>query len=297
MKSVQLNGLDGANPLAFLAALGVLIALTDQGEEVTLHWADDGVWRPVITGAGELDRVIEILDTDRISCQNEPALELAYDAKRDLKPPPAVFRAFLTELVGRCQPSQRRSVDWALAFGSDVIKDNSGNTKPTALHFTAGQQQFLEMVQGLLAGIGTTDLREALSGPWLRAASLPVLGWDATTSRDYALRARNPSSERKLGVPGADWLGLRGLALLPAVPVGRRLETTGCGGTWKAGWFQWPLWVTPVPRSVVASLLRLSFDDLAAAERTALGVAAVLRSGIRRSDQGGYGSFEPAAVA
>jgi hypothetical protein len=69
------------------------------------------------------------------------------------------------------------------------------------------------------------DFEEALFGPWLYARALPVLQWDNSQTRDYALRASDPSKEKKLGVPGADWLAFRGLSFLVA-PVRDRI---GCG--------------------------------------------------------------------
>src|SRR5690606_38960345 len=125
---------------------------------------------------------------------------------------------------------------------------------------------------------------------------LPVMGWDSTSDRSYALRASNPATEKKLGVPGADWLALRGLACLPVVPVKTRVLTTGCIGGWKTGQFRWGLWTVPLGRDVVRSTLRLDLAHMNAGERTARGVGVVFSCGIRRSDQGGYGSFEPASV-
>jgi len=41
------------------------------------------------------------------------------------------------------------------------------------------------------------DLREASSGPSKYDRSLPELWWDGTASRDHALRASNPSGDKK----------------------------------------------------------------------------------------------------
>jgi hypothetical protein len=297
MSEVVLNGLDGANPIGLLAALGVLQVLSDARLPVRLRWRDDGGWCPVVIGAeGGLDALVAEIDADRISCVKEPALGLEYDGKSDLKPPPAMFRDYLAQLVDRAAPGQRRGVDWAGAFASDIVADNNGNTKPTALHFTAGQQQFLKMATELASGVTPDDVRGALAGPWRYDRPLPVMGWDATITRDYALRASNPSNDKKLGVPGADWLALRGLAALPVSPVGSRLRTTGCIGGWKSGRFRWGLWTVPLNGEMVRSLMRLEVEGMAAGERMARGIGAVFSCAIRRSDQGGYGTFEPAAV-
>lgn len=297
MKEVVLTGLDGANPLGFFAALGVLEVLSERGVPVRLHWRDEGVWRPVLTGVdGGLDALVGFIEEDRIACIDEPALALEYDGKRDLKPLPEKFREYLEGLVAEATPSARRGVDWASAFATDIAVDNNGNTKPTALHFTAGQQLFLKMVADLVVGVTPADIEEALVGPWRYERPLPVMGWDATAARAYALRASNPSGDKKLGVPGADWLAVRGLACLPVVPVKTRVRTTGCSGGWKTGQFQWGLWTVPLGRDVVRSTLRLELEAMSSGERGARGIGVVFRCGIKRSDQGGYGSFEPASV-
>jgi len=154
------------------------------------------------------------------------------------------------------------------------------------------------MVDELIAGVTPADLEEALFGPWRYERSLPVLGWDNAQARDYALRASDPSKDKKLGVPGADWLAFRGLPFLRVAPVGDRVETTGCQGGWKTGTFRWPLWTTAIPRAVVGSLL--VSPELFAMSPQALearGITVVFEAAIRRSDQGGYGSFAPARVA
>lgn len=297
MPDLTLIGLDGTNPLGFLAALGVLEAATEGSSDVRLWWRYEGAWRPVLTSAHEnIDKLIECLDADRRGCIDDPSLALEYDGKRDLKPPPGRFSQFLSRLAKDALPTNRRSVDWAGAFATDVALDNNGNTKPTVLHFTAGQQQFLQMVAELVNNVTRDDLREALEGPWRYERSLPVMGWDATSSRDYALRATDPSTDKKLGVPGADWLAVRGLCYLPAVPQGNRVATTCCVGGWKDARFRWPLWTVPLNAPVIRSVLRQNVEAMTKPERSARGIGVVFSSGIKRSDQGGYGSFEPALV-
>lgn len=297
MNALELPGLDGTNPLAFFAALGVLEVLSDRGMPARLRWRDDAGWHPVLDRVdGDVDVIVAWIDDDRISCVDETALQLEYEGKQDLKPVPRLFRTYLEGLARRAYPGRRRGVDWASAFATDVATDNNGNTKPTALHFTAGQQQFLKMVRDLAMGTTSADVREALVGPWRYSRPLPVLGWDATSMRGYALRASDPSTDKKLGVPGADWLAVRGLASLPVVPVRTQIRTTGCTGGWKTGTFRWGLWTVPLTRELARSTLRLDLEHMGRAERAARGIGAVLRCGIRRSDQGGYGSFEPATV-
>jgi hypothetical protein len=301
-----LRGLDGKNPLAFLAALGVLNALADglkQGQpEPRLVWRAEGTYTPAIVGGPDRPALVDALMADLATFRAEPAIERLRYPKggdgaeaHDLKPPPGRFAEILRGLV---REDLRRSLAFAAAFATDVAVDNNGNAKPTALHFTAGQQEMLSMVRELIDGVRAADVEEALFESWRYERSLPVLQWDNASSRDYALRASDPSKDKKLGVPGADWLAFRGLPFVRVVPIGNRAVTTGCQGGWKTGTFRWPLWEVPLPRSVVGSLLTspevFEGDPRVLAAR---GVAVVFESGIRRSDQGGYGSFTPARVA
>jgi hypothetical protein len=171
-----------------------------------------------------------------------------------------------------------------------------GDSKPTAFHFTAGNQRFLVMIRDLCAGVGAERIAEALVGPWRYDSPLPVLGWDARGERIYALRGADPAKEKKLGVPGADWLAFLGLRFFPVAVDSGKLRTTGCGGRWKRETFTWPLWCVGLTSAVVGSLLADgNLTRLGVADRQQLGVSEVFQAPIRRSDQGGYGSFGPPA--
>ena len=234
MPDLVLPALDGTNPLGFFAALGVLRAVSAAEPSARLGWRYLAGWRPVLySSCADLGALVDVLDADRLACVDDKALALTYDeGERDLKPKPECFRDLLLQLVKESSPERRRSVDWAAAFGTDVVKDNNGNVKPTAFHFTAGRQQFLQMVGELQANTGVGDLLEAVGGPWLYTRPLPVLRWDCTMSRDYALRASAPADEKALGVPGAEWLAFRGIAFFPACATGNGVATSGCSGGW-----------------------------------------------------------------
>jgi hypothetical protein len=303
MTELVLTGLDGSNPLGFLAALGVLNVSSETDRSTTLAWTS-GDWHAVVRtdGLANETNLIEVLAADLGTWRADGCLSLTYEKPRggnawDLKPPPQRFRSYLDDLVERSTPAERRAVDFAAAFATETAQDNNGNTKPTALHFTAGQQQFLEMVAQLRDGITPEDLREALFGDWRSRRPLPVLGWDSSSTRDYALRASDPSKEKKLGVPGADWLAFRGLSFIRVAPRGAQILTTGCSGGWKTGSFRWPLWDIPLTKDTVQALVQLpDLREIPEAVRRARGISVVFSSSIRRSDQGGYGSFAPAAV-
>ncbi len=303
MTTVRLTGLDGSNPLAFLAALGVLVALDEAcsgADRPRLGWAFDGRWLPQVHSQyPDMDMLVDVLDQDRQSASAEPALRFKYNkgAKdiEDIKPPPEDLAAKLKEWVGDPSAVHRRTLDWMSAFVSEGATDRSGAAKPSALHFTAGQQKFLKAVRELQAGVSPTDLRAALEGPWPYDSKLPVMGWDNTETRDYALRAYNPSNDKKLGNPGADWLAVRGLILLPTAACRQRQQTAGVRGGWKTSTFTWPMWTPAATLDEVRSLvLARDIWEVPPSLLYRRGIERVFEVRILRSDQGGYGSVTPA---
>lgn len=309
MSELVLTGLDAQNPLAYLAALGLLRVLDDHARRQSqvpprLCFRDQGGLVPCMRTELLIDDVISVVLEDAAAQADNAVLRIAYDsdgkerppnypgASHDLKPPPALARLILERAV----EAPPRGARLAAAFFTELIKDNKGNTKPTAFHFTAGQQAFLAMVEDLRSQISADDVREALVGPWTNSSTLPSLSWDASVTRLYALRAGNPSKERRGSVPAANWLGLVGLEFFPVHAIGGRLATTCVEGGWKDSRFTWPVWEPALEAATIASLLRSDVAALDATERTAMGILAVLRSRILRLDPGGYGTFTPADI-
>lgn len=304
-----LPGLEAHNPLGFLAALGLLRVL-DHEAAITgrapprLGFVEQGAFLANLVTSHTVAEITAIVLRDAAAQGDNRALQLAYDKDgsivpagtkssiRDLKPSPAGAR----ELLDYAATADPRTAAQAAAWFSELVQDNNGRTKPTAFHFTAGQQAFLKMVEDLRTGLTEEHLREALDGPWTNTSLLPSLSWDASVTRLYALRAVNPSGEQRGSVPGANWLGLLGLAFFPVVVLDSRLVTTCVTGGWKDSVFTWPVWSPAAELTAIASLLRLDVAAWTQRERAAYGIETVFRSRILRADQGGYGSFTPAAV-
>ncbi len=305
-RALLLTGMDAQNPLAFLASLGLLRVLDDargsEHERPRLSFVDDGCPVPKLWTSLSADDVVQRVIDDAAAQGDNLALQLAYDdagkrvlpdnlgAIRDLKPRPDVARAFLEQ----CRDKGPRAARLAAGWFSELVQDNNGNTKPTALHFTAGQQAFLTMVDELRRGITASDVREALFGPWLNTSRLPSLSWDASVARLYALRAGDPSKEKRGSIPAANWLGVIALELFPVAARGGRLETACVKGGWKDSALTWPVWDVPLSLPMIAALLRTDISRWSPKQREAAGIVAMFRSKITRSDQGGYGSFSPA---
>lgn len=293
MIDIDLHALRGRNPLGLFAALGALDVSSRKLPErrVTLHWSESLEPHAVLRGPDSLDHVVELCDLDRKRWVSSPVLSWGPGGQvlSDLKPQPEDLRRWIGETIRRGERADSNLLGALVAEGARAGK---GDSKPTHFYFTAGQQRFLAMVRELRDGVDAERIREAIVGPWRYDSPLPVLGWDVRGERIYALRGGDPAKEKKLGVPGADWLGFLGLRFFPVASRRGRLMTVGCSGKWKSELFTWPLWVSPVTAAVAASLLADgSLAQYTAPERRQFGVRELLCAPIRRSDQGGYGSF------
>lgn len=301
MSDLDLAPLVGTNPLGFFAALGALDVLhrSESAADPTLRWTEGMVPHAVLGGVDDLDSLVEAVDIDRrawaqsVLLQWGPAGAPADDVKIDR----AGLGRWATD-VAATLPEGRAAADLFCALVAEGAVAGKGDSKPTHLHFTAGQQRFLGMVRHLANAVTPADLEEALGGPWVYASSLPSLGWDAIGERIFAIRATDPAKEQRSGVPGADWLAFLGLTFFPVATRGTGLRTTACSATWKRGWFRWPLWdIALRPRTIRSLVSDPTVSKATDSERRARGITTLLQAPIRRSDQGGYGSFGPANLA
>jgi hypothetical protein len=307
MNELRLTGMDAQNPLAFLASLGLLRVLDDEARRVgrerpRLAFVDAGCPIPKLRTALGADAVVRCVLDDAAAQADNLALQLAYDdagelvpaerdgAIRDLKPAPEGARTALVQFAA----AGHRVSRLAAGLFSELVQDSNGRTKPTAFHFTAGQQAFLAMVDELRRGITEADVREALFGPWRNMSRLPSLSWDSSIARLYALRAGDPAKEKRGSIPAANWLGVIALELFPVAARHGRLVTSRVAGGWKDSAFTWPVWEVALTLPTVAALLRTGVEACRPKQRAAVGITAVFRSKITRSDQGGYGAFSPA---
>jgi hypothetical protein len=302
--TVALDALAGTNPIGFLAALGCLAAATRQAPdgEIRLSWREAIVPRAQLHGIDELDELVALLDRDRSAWASSPLLQSGPDDRpeADVKTTEAGIRLWASRARRAASIGARRDVDQFQSLLAEfALATAKPEAKPTALHFTTGQQSFLEIVRTLQSEVTAPRLAEAMVGPWNYDAKGISLRWDASTERIYALQGFDPQKSKPLGVPGVNWLAFLGLTYFPVVKNGGagndQLLTAGCAGTWKTGSFRWPLWSVPMTDEVVRSLLReqtwASADRVHLRERR---IFRVLRAPIKRSDQGGYGSFGPA---
>lgn len=305
-EGIALTGLEGTNPLGFLAALGVQVLFDCEELQPRLWWSGDIIPHAVVDLEFEIDHIVEqALQVFRLWSAS-PALRpgLGTKADNDAKFSPGDLRRYL-EKTRSHQPGNRL----ASALVADRSLDGKGKAaKPTDLYFMAGQLKFLKIARDILVKVERDQIVEGLIGPWSYSSPLSSLGWDTTDDRIYALAATNPATDKKLTNPGAEALAILGLSRHP-VFAGRdrrgrdRTLTQGCAGPWRrGGTYTWPIWTRPATPSAVLSLLAQATGDddeilLRSKWYPGWGVSQIMRSVIRRSDQGGYGTFGPPVIA
>lgn len=297
-----LTGLNGANPLAFLAALGAFrsIAEASPKKSVRLGWKPSGsAWSAVLHTSDKLDayELVAVLHQYLANRANHSALTVADNPKM----PASQFHAYANHAATAwLDQSDIAWAEFAAAFGSDGVVDDDEMIEDTAFRTMsgAGHQHFLKFMNELARDTSADQLKEALFGPWRYRDVGFSMRWDPEDDRRYALRWFNPSGDAARNVRGANRLAIEGLRLFPTMPANSRLATTGFVGQKASNTFwSWPIWETPVSLDTCRSLLghaELANPKPALDVCRAIGVVAVLKS--QRITNGKFRNFTPAQV-
>lgn len=296
--SILLKGLDGSNPLAFLAALGTLRTLTFAlpDETVKMSWElHEGAWRPRVwcSLARDSDALVAHFVQHLTTKPSSP-----WTADKRLPFSATLLQKLMKDVANDCDVSDRTTSDLLAAFGSEVFTDDKANFTDTSFRMVRSGDS---AGQGLLSyackNIEMTtidDIRTCLFGRWRYEDRGSSFRWDPAEDKMYALQANNPSDDGSLSVVGANRLGLEALALFPVHPTTSGAATTGfVRSAPRAEWeFRWPIWTVRLTLGVTGSLLGNSalFD---AESRVRIGVAVIFASRQFKPNQY-YRNFSPA---
>lgn len=296
-----LGGLDGANPLAFLAALGALRGLTLAWptQRVCMFWGSQDAWRPHLNVDDvplSEEKVLEGLEQFLLMRPGHKALNIGDNLKIGVE----LFRHEAKEAAEESSPDDRARADFVAAFGCDAVHDGKGSITDTALRTMsgAGHQHFLKTIRDLGEKATRESLKRCLFGPWTRQDSRLSLRWDPEDDRRYALRFRNPtaSGEQPRTEWGANRLAFEAIPLLPVMPLSHGVATTGFTGQDSRDTFwSWPIWELPVDLDTVRTMLalrELQESTPSRGELAARGIREVYRS--QRLTVGKYRNFTPA---
>lgn len=287
--SLILNGLDGSNPLAFLAAIGTLRILTlvsetaDSpdwlGTEVTMNWVPNGVaWRPVLhTSALRSPTPEAMLQTLSSSLSQDFANHpLALFGSRE-----GLREWMVAQVTAASVVNRERGVNWLSALCSDLAPDATSQLQ------TVRRDYFLGNLKNIIVNTTPSHLKRTLFSSWdygdpLNNQSLHI---DPTEDRRHALQWHQPSGDptrnRRGGMLGANRLAIEAFPLFQSLASGEKLSTKGFVGqtVYNTRW-TWPIWSCPIGIDGVNLLLGLTdiqaeYPDLQLLR--ARGIASVFR--------------------
>ncbi len=255
-----LVGINGANPLGFLAALGTLrsCSLCKPAWDPKLYWCARAVWNPALKFGIAITQD-ELLEQLALFLEKSPGSE-AFELSDNIKFSPDCFRKIAADALERARFDEQEYVRFLAALGSEAVTDDKGMIVDTALRTMsgAGHQHFLKSMRKIREETKKTDLKSALFHQWTYADEKPSLRWDPVDDRRYALRWRDPSGDTIMTVRGANRLAIEGLPLMSTAPVGQQLHTIGFRGKGsKDTFWAWPMWRFPVGLDTVRSLLTI----------------------------------------
>lgn len=298
-----LKGLDGSNPLAFLAALGTLRTLTLalSSENVKMSWEQsDGAWRPrVFSSLADHGDEAQISNALYTALKNpSPVLQ----ADKRLPFAAARFRSLLRDAANNCNLSQ---LEWLACLGTDATpKSDDEVFDDTAFRMVrsgdSAGQGMLHYACQVIKDTQPADLHHCLFERWIYRNNGFSFRWDPREDPQYALQANNPSKEGVQSVIGANRLALEALPLFPVYVSRKTPVTLGFRPIDRASLMElrWPIWDRPITLSVTCSLLGLPAlrdSPLKKGTLRAAGIATVM-SCTQYKPNKYYTNFRPAVV-
>ncbi|MDY0170274.1 MAG: hypothetical protein RBS80_27265 [Thermoguttaceae bacterium] len=274
-----LRGLDGSNPLGFLAALGTLRVL-----DSTIHmkWIPSGgTWVAAVSAINgqSLDEPSFLKELSTTLCDSiseHPAcvlegLRTGTGSER---------RQLFEERRDQAAFTNRVAADWLCALASDVSSGDAVNQLQTSR-----RDYFLGNLTAIMKRTTLDHLRRALFNRWDYADPLQnqSLHLDPSEDRRHAHQWNRPSGDpnrnKAGGMLGANRLAIEAIPLFPSIPEGDRLHTTGFTGNRPTDTrWTWPIWNVAVSVQCARSLLSMAV--LQAERFTTTQVESLRHSGI-----------------
>lgn len=311
-QDLVLSGLDGGNPLAFLAAVGTLLIFSDgrdcAGDAARLGWREtpEG-WRPLLSGCGvhkaalcdALHRLLsdasdEILDIGKVRAETKESNKFPFEAGR--------FARVLDEWAGG--EAGRRDADFLAGFGTELYPDpKKDEFQCTSFKMVrsgdSNRQGMLHYAKVVREDVDGSALHRTLFEDWDYGDTGYSLRWDPIEDQSYALRWRDPSKSTLADGPGvmraANCLAFEALRCLPCVVVGTKAYTTGFREVDHRMAFVWPIWTPCVNADTLRSLLSLGDLHETPLRRPALearGIREIYSTAVIRPNQY-YSNFAP----
>jgi CRISPR-associated endonuclease/helicase Cas3 len=272
--ALPLPGLDGSNPLAFLAALGTLVLCHGWSQSnpdfewlrgpVKLSWGHDGLPHTPVLHLGAkpptpTDFIATLAERLAKSLETHPAawvVAMLADEQR--------LAALLRERCAHRPAEDRPYLDWVCALACENVPKAASQLQTVRKDYLIGN------LRSIMQRTKADHLLRSLFHTWDYADALDnqSLHWEPSEDRRHAYQWHMPSGDptRKKcgGMLGANRLALEAWPLFPSFPAGDRIRTRGFKGNRANNtYFTWPLWKCALGVDAVASLLALEslLDD------------------------------------
>ena len=258
-----LNGLDGSNPLGFLAAIGTAVVLQDVFPKIRLGWKqiEDG-WRPSLAGCGDDEQEF----SEKLSEALKDASMTVFDVDNKMPFDAEKFSRKLRDVQCCSSIADRRDADFLSSFGTELYPDEkSGQFQDSRFRMVrsgdSAGQGLPFYAKKMRKKVSIYHIQRTLFYAWDYQDTGYSLRWDPIEDQRYALRWRDPSKSSQGTMLAANNLAVEALQWFPVVPVGTQAQTTGFQRVGRREtYFVWPIWTPMVGMETVRSLLAL--DDL-----------------------------------
>jgi CRISPR-associated endonuclease/helicase Cas3 len=260
-----LIGLDGSNPLGFLAALGLLRVLISAfgPRQLRMKWSPSvGTWVPAIHSSShpslDQDALLDVL-CERLPnhIENHPVRLL--DELDSSKANMDARRRIFTDRIEQSAGADRTQTDWLAALASDIAPPDATNQLQTAR-----RDYYFGNLKSVIQHSKRAHLRRSLFHLWDYADPLDnqSLHLDPSEDRRHAHQwnkpAGDPDRRSSGGMLGANRLALEAIPLFTSLPEGGKLRTVGFTGSSSANTrWTWPIWRVFLDMESIASLLKL----------------------------------------
>jgi len=257
---IVLAGLDGSNPLAFLAALGTMRTLTNAlpAIAVKMAWTQHGGhWSPVISlnrSFDEKELTQLLFDHLEKDIQKHP---VAFMESLKGAAPDHVYQLF-RHRSDHAELNNKNELDWLSAMSADLAPEATSQLQ------TARRDYFFGNMKNVMHLTEFDHLFRTLFQTWDYGDSLEnqSLHLEPSEDRRHAHQWYKPSGDpnrkKQGGMLGANCLAIEAFTLFQSIAVGDKLSTRGFSGNRADNtWWTWPLWSCPLDLDTIGSLLGL----------------------------------------
>lgn len=321
MNEHPLGGIDGSQPLGFLAAVGALVATAATDPGARLAWPESLATTPVLVCRWTRTELVERLAADPRGPVSRwldgwmyPKVEKKGPKEfRGCRAPVGVYRRWVEDAVDAADPDRLAAVA-AIACptpGKEIAAKDVPHpsvltefqvlyrgrldvaTHPTPFDLTVRNTQFLDQLRviGGVVDAGAVT-RQVFEGLPQQGGGIRRMGWDPWCGHPAALGGAGSSP----AVPVLDWLAFRGLALLPMVPRLRGPRTASVSDGLGGAAFCWPLWAVGLDVAEVRTLLGFTLaEDWTPEARRARGIRELFRAKLTKAADGYATVFSPSS--